>query len=110
MEFDQDKPFQRLRLLKKPVENIFIKDEPLTSSEHWRNLKNYCWNRETKRFLARDGFEWAQLACFYSTFFFVLSVLFSTTLIVYMLLLDKKAPRRYLNQSALALDGGIAPG
>ena len=91
-------------------QEISIRDQPLTNAEHLRNLKNFCWNRETKRFCRRDGLDWAKLGCYYSVFLFVLGLLFSTLVIVYMLLIDKKTPRRYGNDSALALDGGINPG
>jgi hypothetical protein len=39
-----------------------------------------------------------------------LGILFSAIVIVYILLLDKKTPRRIGNESALAFDGGINPG
>jgi len=89
---------------------ICIKDTPLTGLEYWYNLRNYIWNRKTKRFCDRDGLEWAKLGCYYFGYFFTLGVLFSALVIVYILLIDKKTPRKYGNSSALALDGGINPG
>ena len=91
-------------------EDVLIKDSPLTGFDHLSNIRNYIWNRNTRRFCARDGLEWAKLGCFYSIFFFVLGVIFSAFVIVYILLLDKKTPRRLGNESALAFDNGINPG
>jgi hypothetical protein len=91
-------------------DDIFIKDEPLTELEYLHNIRKYIWNGKTNRFCGRDGLEWAKVGCYYFSFFFTLGCLFSALIIVYILLLDKKTPRRYLNDSALALDGGINPG
>ncbi len=73
-------------------------------------LKNYVWNGETKRLCNRDSLEWMKLGCYYFCFLFILGVLFCALVIVYILLLDKKTPRRYGNESAMAFDGGINPG
>jgi hypothetical protein len=89
---------------------ICIKDSPLTALEYWHNIKNYLWNRKTKRLCARDSLEWIQIGCYYFSFFFILGVLSCALVIVYILLLDKKTPRRFGNDSAMALDGGIHPG
>jgi hypothetical protein len=91
-------------------DDILIKDRPLTELEYWYNLRNFIWNRETKRFCGRDGLDWAKIGCYYFSFLFVLGILFSAIVIVYILLLDKKTPRRIGNESALAFDGGINPG
>lgn len=91
-------------------DDIRIKDGPLTGVDHLHNVRNYIWNGQTKRFCGRDGAEWAKLGCYYSIFLFVLGLLFSALVIVYILLLDKKTPRRLGNESALAFDGGIHPG
>jgi len=91
-------------------DDICIKDSPLTELEYWYNIRNYIWNRKTKRFCSRDGLGWAKFGCYYFSFFFTLGVLSSALVIVYILLLDKKTPRRFGNDSALALDGGINPG
>lgn len=89
---------------------ILIKDSPLTELEYLYNIRNYIWNHQTKRFCGRDGLEWAKLGCYYFSFFLTLGILFSAIVTVYILLLDKKTPRRLGNDSALALDGGINPG
>ncbi len=91
-------------------DDILIKDRPLTELEYWYNIRNYIWNRKTKRFCSRDGLGWAKFGCYYFSFFFTLGVLSSALVIVYILLLDKKTPRRIGNESALAFDGGINPG
>jgi len=90
--------------------DIQIKDSPLTFADYWHNLRNFIWNRTTRRFCSRDGLEWAKIGCYYFSFFFALGVLSCALVIVYILLLDKKTPRRMLNESALAFDGGINPG
>jgi hypothetical protein len=86
----------------KPRDDILIKDEPLTELEYLYNIRNYIWNRKTKRFCGRDGLEWAKVGCYYFTFFFTLGSIFSALTIVYILLLDKKTPKRLGNDSALA--------
>lgn len=91
-------------------EEIHVKDSPLTSWDYLSNIRNYIWNRQTKRFCARDSLEWAQFGCYYCAFLFVLGLLFSSLVIVYMLVLDKKTPKLFGNSSAMALDGGINPG
>jgi hypothetical protein len=94
----------------KTKDDICIKDHPLTGLEYWQNIRNYIWNRETNRFCSRDGLGWVKLGCYYFSFLFILGVIFSAFVIVYILLLDKKTPRRLGNESALAFDGGINPG
>ncbi len=94
----------------KNKDDVRIKDGPLTGLEYWHNIRNYIWNRENKRFCGRDSLEWTKFGCYYFSFMFTLGVLFSALVIVYILLLDKKTPRRFGNDSALALDGGINPG
>lgn len=96
--------------IKENVEDIQIKDGPLTWLEHWHNIRHYIWNRDTKRVCARDSLEWAKLGFCYFIHFLTLSILFSSFVIVYFLLMDKKTPTRYGNESALAFDGGINPG
>ena len=91
-------------------EEIQVKEGPLTTTEYWSNIRNYLWNRDNKRVCGRDSLAWAQLGCYYCTFLFLLGLLFSALVIVFILLLDKKTPRRSGNHSALALDGGINPG
>lgn len=100
----------RSPLFRQERDQIRIKDTPLNIREHCFNLKNYIWNRETKRFCARDGLGWMKLACYYSSFYFIIGVLWSALVIVFFFLINKKAPRRYGNYSALALDGGLNPG
>ncbi|CAF0887084.1 unnamed protein product [Rotaria sp. Silwood1] len=96
--------------IKENRDDIYIKDGPLTGLDYVSNIRNYLWNRKTKRFCARDGLEWAKLGCCYFIYLFALGILFSALVIVYMLLLDKKTPRRLGNDSAIAFDGGINPG
>jgi hypothetical protein len=91
-------------------QDIRIKDGPLTGSDYWSNIRNYIWNLETKSVCARDGLGWTKLGCCYFIFLFLLGLLFSAIVIVFILLLDKKTPRRSGNDSALALDGGLNPG
>lgn len=90
--------------------DIQIKDSPLTFTDYWHNLRNFIWNRNTKQFCSRDGLQWAKIGCYYFSFFFALGVLSCALVIVYILLLDKKTPRRMLNESALGIDGGVNPG
>ncbi|CAF3476612.1 unnamed protein product [Rotaria socialis] len=96
--------------IKENTEAIHIKDGSLTGLDYLSNIRNYLWNRETKRFCARDGLEWAKLGFCYFIHFFTLGILFSALVIVYFLLMDKKTPRRLGNESALAFDNGIHPG
>ncbi|CAF3417515.1 unnamed protein product [Rotaria sp. Silwood1] len=96
--------------IKENRDDIYIKDGPLTGLDYVSNIRNYLWNRKTKRFCARDGLEWAKLGCCYFIYLFALGILFSALVIIYMLLLDKKTPRRLGNDSAIAFDGGINPG
>ncbi|CAF1082807.1 unnamed protein product [Adineta steineri] len=91
-------------------DDICIKDSPLTGLDYLYNIRNYIWNRETNRFCGRDGLDWAKLGCYYSCFLFILGVISSSFVIVYILLLDKKTPRRLGNESALVFDNGINPG
>ena len=91
-------------------DEICIKDGPLTEWEYLSNIRNYIWNRKAKRLCGRDGLDWAKIGCYYFSFFFSLGIFFSALVIVYILLLDKKTPRRFGNSSAMALDGGIHPG
>ena len=95
---------------RKARNEIRIKDGPLTELEYLQNIKNYIWNRNTKRVCNRDSLEWMKIGCYYFCFLFLLGVLFCALVVVYMLLLNKKTPRRYGNESAMAFDGGINPG
>lgn len=96
--------------IKENRNDILIKDGPLTRLEYWSNIRNYIWNKETKRVCARDSLEWARLGCCYFIYYFSLGILSCALVVVYMLLLDKKTPRRLGNETALAFDNGINPG
>ena len=95
---------------KTPRNDILVKDGPLTELEYLVNIRNYIWNRRLKRVCGRDGLDWSKIGCYYFTFLFSLGALFCGLIVIYMLILNKKAPKRYGNYSALALDGGINPG